>query len=249
MKTIKRAVFRVLRSLIKLCYPKTHILGAENLPDEPCIIVGNHSQIHGPLVSEFYIPGKHYTWCNAQMTVLKEVPAYAYADFWAQKPRYIRWLYKIISYLIAPLSVFIFSHVDIIPVYHNNQVIHTYRDSVKRLTEGNRLVIFPEHAKPHNCIVYDFQKGFVDVAKMYHRHTGKVLQFVPMYIAPQLRKAYIGTPLRYNPDEPAKQERERVCGYLAEEITRMATELPRHKVVPYVNLPRHAYHDNKEETI
>ena len=57
------------------------VIGKENLPDEPCIIVGNHTLMNGPIACELYTPGKHYTWCNGEMMHLKEVPQYAFEDF------------------------------------------------------------------------------------------------------------------------------------------------------------------------
>ena len=36
-------------------------------------------------------------------------------------------------------------------------------------------------------------------------------------------------------------QRQRICGYLKDEITRMARALPRHRVVPYRNIPKKDY--------
>ena len=168
-------LYRLIRWLVWVFYPKTAISGAENLPDEPCVIVGNHTQMNGPIVSELYIPGKHYTWCAGQMMELKEVPAYAYQDFWAGKPRYIRWFYKLLSYIIAPLSVCIFNNAETIPVYHDTRIITTFRETIQRLREGASIVIFPEHDAPHNHILCDFQDKFIDVARFYYKKTGKEL--------------------------------------------------------------------------
>ena len=98
-----------IKFLVRLFSPKLEIVGAENLPAEPAIIVGNHAQMYGPIASELYLPGVHDTWCAGAMMHLKEVPAYAYQDFWSYKPRYIRWFYRLLSYLIAPLSVCVFN--------------------------------------------------------------------------------------------------------------------------------------------
>ena len=37
-------VYKVIKWLVKLFYPKIQVVGAEKLPDEPVIIVGNHCQ-------------------------------------------------------------------------------------------------------------------------------------------------------------------------------------------------------------
>ena len=83
-------LYRLIKAAVKLFYPKMKVLGLENLPDEPCIIVGNHTQMNGPICAELYCPGKHYVWCAGEMMKLKEVPGYAFSDFWSQKPKWIQ---------------------------------------------------------------------------------------------------------------------------------------------------------------
>ena len=61
------ACFRVLRKILEWVYPKISVEGQENLPQESCIVVGNHSHMHGPLAGEFYFPGKRKMWCAHQM--------------------------------------------------------------------------------------------------------------------------------------------------------------------------------------
>ena len=92
-------LFRAIKYLVRLFYPKIEVVGMENLPDEPVVIVGNHTQMHGPIACELYLPDNCYTWCAGQMMKLKEVPSYAYEDFWHLKPKWIRWFFKIVSYL------------------------------------------------------------------------------------------------------------------------------------------------------
>ena len=247
MSKLSSLAFRSIKALVRLFYPKTEIVGAENLPDEPCIIVGNHTQMNGPIVSELYFPRRRYTWCAFQMMELKEVPAYAYQDFWSGKPAYIRWFYKLLSYVIAPLCTCIFNNADTIPVYHDTRLLTTLRQTMQRLDDGADIVIFPEHSVPHNHILCDFQDKFIDVAKLYYKKTGQELCFVPMYLAPALKKAYLGKPIRFDHSLPIKQERERICALLMDEITSIATSLPRHKVVPYNNISRKLYNWNKDE--
>ena len=95
-KTGSYPIFRIIRGAVKLFYPKFNIEGRENLPDEPCLIVGNHSQMNGPIVCELYPPCPCCTWCAGEMMELKEVPAYAYKDFWSEKPRAVRCFYKLL---------------------------------------------------------------------------------------------------------------------------------------------------------
>lgn len=238
-------LFRVIKGLVRLFYPRMEVEGAENLPDEPVIVVGNHTQMHGPIACELYFPGKRYTWCAGEMMDLKEVPAYAYRDFWSRKPKYIRWFYKLLSYIIAPLSVCVFNNAATIPVYRDARLISTFRRTVACLQEGASVVVFPEHDVKYNHILYEFQERFIDIARIYYKKTRREVAFVPLYIAPDLKKMYLGEPIRYRAEEPMARERERICRYLIEEITHIACALPEHTVVPYRNIPKKLYPSNK----
>ncbi len=240
-----RPLFLAIRRVISLSYPKVTIVGTENLPEDACIAVGNHAQMHGPVCAELYYPRPRLTWCIGKMQTLQEVPDYAYQDFWGGKPKSIRWLFRILSYIIAPLSVCIFNNAAVIPVYHDNRVITTFKLTVKALQEGKDVIIFPEKLEKENHILYRFQENFVDVARLYWKRTGKRLAFVPMYLAPKLHQLHIGQPILFSPDSPIAEERQRICKELTAAITAMAEALPEHTVVPYENMPHRLYPKNK----
>ena len=67
---------------------------------------------------------------------------------------------------------------------------------------------------------------------------------MPMYLAPKLKKAYFGKPIRYDSTQPIAAERERICKELMEGITAIAESLPEHIVVPYPNIPKKEYRTN-----
>ena len=245
-KRITYAVYRIVRFFIWLFYPEIKSEGTENLPGEAFIAVGNHAKMNGPISCELYFPREHSTWTAGQMMKVREVPDYAYTDFWGEKPAYIKWAFRILSYIIAPLAVCIFNNAKCIGVYHDTRLLSTFRDTVRKLQEGTSIVIFPEHNVPYNNLVWEFQDKFVDVAKMYYRRTGREVCFVPMYTAPRLKRLYFGKPVRYDHSAPAAQERERISKAMMEGITEIASSLPEHTVVPYPNMPSSEYPTNKE---
>ena len=234
-------VYRFIKALVRLFYGRTRVVGAEHLPDEPCIIVGNHCQMNGPIAVELDFPGTHFTWCAGEMMHLREVPAYAFRDFWSKKPKSVRWLFRIASYLIAPIAVIVFNNANCIGVYHDARIISTFRETVDTLQHGGSVVVFPEHDPPRNNILSDFQDRFVTVARQYARRSGKALRFVPMYLAPALKTMYLGEPVVFDPDAPPKDECRRVSDALMQRITDIAVSLPRHRVVPYRNIPKKLY--------
>ena len=241
------AAYRVIKWLVWALSPKMQVEGLENLPQGEAVIVGNHAHMNGPIAAELYLQGSRYTWCASQMMKLKEVPAYAFQDFWSMKPRYTHWFYRLLSYLVAPLCVLIFNNADTIPVYHDARVMLTFRQTLRLLRGGAKIVIFPEHGVPHNNIVYDFQDRFIDLARMYYAMTQKELCFVPMYIAPKLKKMVLGEPIRYRADQPPDQERRRIREELMDAVTQLGRGMPLHTVVPYAVIPRKDYPANRTD--
>lgn len=240
-------LFRAAKYLLSLVYPEMEIVGMENLPDGPTIIVGNHSQMHGPIACELFFPKKRYTWCAGEMMELKKVPDYAYKDFWSYKPKYLQPLFKVLSYIIAPIAVFIFNNANTIAVHHDVHIMSTFKTTIAKLHEGNKVVIFPEHDAEHNNIIFDFQDKFIDLAKLYYKRYGQELSFVPMYIAPKLKKIVLGKPVYFRSDVPPVEERLRIKEQLMADITEIGRNLPRHRVVPYRNMAKKDYPWSKEE--
>ena len=239
-------LYRLIYRIIWLLSPKYTLYGTEKLPDEPCVIVGNHCQMYGPIAAELYLPRPHSIWCIGEMMNRKEVPAYAFRDFWSMKPKALRWFYRLLSHLIAPLAEYIFTHAHTIPVRHDARVMTTFRKSVEQLNAGTDIVLFPEKNEPYNGILWQFQEHFADLAKLYYRKTGTAVCFVPMYTAPRLSSIHFGDPVRYDPQAPEQKERTRVCNEMMTAITGLAEALPEHTVVPYYNLPKRLYPRNTD---
>ena len=240
--------YLIIKWLVRLFSPKMEVVGAENIPEGGALIVGNHCQMYGPIACELYFPGTHYTWCAKEMMFLKEVPAYAFRDFWSFKPKSVRWFYRILSFIVAPISVIVFNHANCIGVYRDIRIRDTFKATAEKFADGANVIIFPEENRHYNAILYDFQEGFSEAARMCARKTGRPVPFVPMYIAPALKKMVIGTPVWYDADAPAKEERKRIASYCKEEITRLAVSLPEHTVVPYRNIPKKLYPKNTDES-
>lgn len=241
-----KAMFKILVPVVRFFFGKNEITGIEKIPKTDAIIVANHCQMAGPLVAEFYMPKHIYTWCAGDMMSLSTVPSYAFSDFWSQKPKWTHPLYKILSYLIAPLAVCIFNNARTIAVHRDTRILGTFKKTVKFLEGGKNILIFPEKDEKYNNIIYTFQENYIDLAKLYHKKTGRALSFVPLYIAPTMRKSFVGEGVIFNPDADFKEEKKRINAFLSEEITSIARALPEHIVVPYRNMPKKYYISNKD---
>lgn len=239
--------YRAIKATARVVYPRMTCQGTERIPREPVVLVGNHSQSYGPVVGELYMPMDRRTWCVGEMMHREEVADYAFRDFWIQHPRWTHWFYKGLAHAITPLSVLIFNQAQTIPVYHDHRVITTFRQTVQTLEAGRSVLIFPEHWKTYNHILYDFQDRFIDVAKLYYRRSGKALAFVPMYIAPKLKTISFGDPVYFDPTAPMETERARIKQLLMDRITALAEAQPRHRVIPYRPGKKRDYPFNRPE--
>jgi hypothetical protein len=228
--------YRFVRSLVELFYKKRELIGLENISkEEAMIIVGNHAQIHSPILSEVQFPLKCKTWCIGNVLTKKEFIEHAKTDFFGMKPKYTQWFYTMLAHILAPIAVNGFNDSDIIPVYKDMRLIKTFRLTVDNLCEGNHIFIYPECHTPYNNIVNEFQDKFVDVAKLYYKKTGKCVKFVPMYNAARLKKVVFGKPIEFDPNRSIDEMRKIIVEYLKQEITSLAQTLPPHKVVQFSN--------------
>ena len=216
-------LFRAVKALVRAVYPKITVEGLENLPAGEAVLVGNHAQIHGPISAELYLGDDRWTWCAGQMMNRPEIAAYAYQDFWSQKPAATRWIYKGLSHLLV------------------------LRHAADRLAEGDKIVIFPEHDVPRNDVLCDFQDRFVDVARLYYGKCRKELSFIPMYVAPRLKKIVLGTPIPFDAQRPIEEERRRICEALMDAVTALCRTQPRHVVIPYRNTSKKDYPVNRPD--
>lgn len=248
MKQKKPLLFRLIVRIVRRLTPKYTVCGVEKLPEESCVIVGNHCQLYGPIAAELYMPRDSFIWCVGEMMNRKEVPAYAYEDFWPGKRKGLCWFYHMLSHLIALPMSYVLTYAHAIPVYHDTRILTTIRRSIECLNSGADVVIFPESHEPYNGILWNFHTHFADLARMYYRRTGNAVCFVPMYTAPKLGSIHFGDPVRYNPDAPPDEERERISAAMLEGITALAVALPRHTVVPYPNIRKRDYPLNTDCT-
>lgn len=236
--------YKVIRSIVRFFYPKLKINNIEHLPSEPCVIVSNHCQLFGPIAYELFFPEEKSIWCASELCDRKKVKDFAYNDFFKYKSKKLKWWYKFLSFLMTPIFPYLFSNADTIPVYRDFLAVKTLRDSVKALEEGKNIIIFPESFEEYNNIVNRFNEGFVDIAKLYKKRTGKTLAFVPIYLAPKLKSAYMGEAIYFNAGNDIKEERKKISEYLTFTITKIAESLPRHKVVPHNNIQKKYYKYN-----
>ncbi len=211
------------------------VVGKEHVrldPDAACVFTCNHSEIFGPVVTNLFIPFTFRPWVISEMAVMEETAEYLYT-YTFKRQRWLpeRWK-RPLSRLVTPPLNWVMASIDCIPVYRNRprDLINTFRESAAAMEAGDNLLIFPEDPNDpslgKNGYVREgvgpFFRGFVNVAQIYHRRTGKSAQFYPLFADKKRRRLTFGEPIRYNPDNPPADEQERVSGHLWREMDRLS---------------------------
>lgn len=199
--------------------------------DAACVFTCNHMEMYGPIVTNLFIPYSFRPWVISEMTDSALTPDYLYKYTFSRQ----RWLPKKLRYpmsrFVTPILSWAMESLDSIPVYRNtpSELIKTLRESAQAMEAGDNLLIFPENpndpAQEKNGYLQDdigsFFSGFVTVAQLYERRTGKRAQFYPIYADKKQRVMRFGPPIRYNPDNPPRDEQQRISDYLRGEMLRM----------------------------
>ncbi len=214
----------------KIKSDKMEIRYTSPLPENKGIaIIANEPYQFGTIDFISNYPRKHRIWANAQMVHTKGLPKYLEKNVLNSNSLLIR---KIISIFLTPVLTSVMRSLEIIPVYRDMRLRETLAKTNETLISGKDVIIYPEtnnDLKKYNYIK-EIQDGFVLSAKYYYKETGRRLEFFPAYICNSLNIISVGKPVKYNPQNTPRKERERIANYATKEIERLALELPEHKI-------------------
>ncbi len=202
-------LFRFVRWAVHMLMPKMETVWETPFKGRPSVLVCNHDRAYGPIAmcGHFDRREEIRPWINAQVLSAKEMPEYVRHDFWWPTDK---WYTRIFDYTMAYLYALILPPIlrgsDCIPVYHDTSVMATLKDSMRYLSNGKLLLLFPEHPLAYDQYEEKIFDGFVSVGRlMYSRHK-KIVDFYPSYVDWKKRKIYIGSPLSYDPESNYKEQ-------------------------------------------
>lgn len=202
--------------------------------DEPAVFICNHSGITGPVLMTLDFKRRHMTWMVACAMDKEKVANFAYHDILFGEARKRKGFWRLLSNMFRILLPPLLKHEPVIPVYHDNNIVKTFKQSVRELSDGNDLVIFAESPERYTPYINHLQTGFVDLAKLYYRRSGKRINFYPVYIEKKNAVISVGTPIVYDPEISMDDQREQITSYLCDEIDRLARKLPEHTPRPFL---------------
>lgn len=226
--------YKIVRGALRMNYPHAETTFEEQPDAEPAVFVCNHSAVRGPIMMTLDFKRKHQTWTVSYALDSKQASNFAFHDIFFGNSRRCKWFWRMLSHIVAKLLPPLLYYSDTIPVYHDKNIIKTFKQSVKALNEGEDLVIFAESPKRYSEYICELQQGFVDIARLYYRKSKKAIKFYPVYLEKKNAVISVGKPITYDPEQPLDEQREVIAAYLRDNIDRLAGKLPPHKPVPFL---------------
>ena len=233
-----KAYYTFVKQIARVIFPKRKMVWEEGVvaDENPAIYICNHSGISSPVAVELYFNLPKRVWITCAMLNKETGVNYFFHDMMlgrsAKNPKKLRHLTKYVIALIRPL------------IYKNNKYIvvnkagrdirNTIEETLSTLNDGKNVIIFPEKHFKYGKFINSFHHGFVDVARLYCKRTGKPLNFYPMYIGGDNNSINIGKPIAYDLNNKRPEEAKRICEYLQQSIEEIGASLPDHNVIPYV---------------
>lgn len=211
-------LYEVLTSIYRTITPNYKITWAEPFIEEPCVFICNHAGAFGPIDMCSFFPYREncYSWLNHDVMDPKLVPAYVRQDYWWKPGCWAEPILNVtLPYLAAAVLPPVLKSAPGIPVYHDQRVLLTMRKSLQHLKEGRYLIIFPEQPSGYKSHHMWINTGFLNVAPMFHKLTGKALRFYPVHISPRDRTFTVAKPICFDPSRTLEEQQEEIVAVLA----------------------------------
>lgn len=179
----------------------------------PCVFVVNNAGLTGPvdMCTKFTKREKCHPWINEVLTDRKNIPAYVRRDFW-WKPGtwYAPILNATVPYMASLLVPPVMKGCPYVPVYHDQRIMLTLRESVRVLQKEESLIIFPEQPAGRGMSHHEWiSTGWMRLGELWYRSGGRALKMYPVHIDRKKHLIRVAKPVWYDPAKRYRdQERE-----------------------------------------
>ena len=190
----------------------------------PAVFVANHAGAIGPIGIAASLPLRLYPWVIGDMLDRQSAGAYLLKDFVKPELHVPDGLAAPFSSALARITVSLLQNIECIPVWHDRELMETYRLSDDYLAAGRSLLVFPEDPQePINSRtgLRPFKSGFAHVGSLYFARTRSRLSFYPIAVHRAARRVEVGDPILYDPLNEAPAERRRLAHGLESMIAEM----------------------------
>jgi hypothetical protein len=197
-----------------------------NVADEPAVFIGRHQNLYGPVEIMAWVPLEFRVWTLYKFMTVKECYKHYATYTFPVRKGYGVLRSKLQAAFTAPFVAAFMRSMGGLPVYRGcKNVIDTFRLSLEAVYAGENLLIMPERDyMDSGSDAGDLYTGFVQLAQMYHKATGKALRFYPIYPNRENASIYIEKPIVFDPAKPFRAERDRIVSALKAELSRRVIE-------------------------
>ena len=182
--------------------------------DGPCVFVANYVGAHGPvdMCVKFPMKEKIHPWINSELLDSKEIPAYL------RKVTPGNVAKNTMPYLGAALIPPIIKGVDYIPVYNDERIITTFRQSIRMLQKGHYLLIFPEIPGGGRSRTGALFTGWLRLGELWYRASGRSLKIYPVHVDYKNHEFRVASPVRYEPSKSFREQEKTLAEQMARGI-------------------------------
>ncbi len=225
IKRIYRPLFLFCRFIWRVFHKRQPVYGLDNISEQPAVFIGRHQNLYGPVEIIAWTPLEFKVWTLYKFMTTQECYHHYAESFYPCKgigPARS----KIQAAIAAPFVAAFMRSMNGISVYRGQKnILDTFRKSVDALTQGHNLLIMPERDyRDSSDAAGELYTGFVHLAQMYYRVTGKPLSFYPVYPSRENASIYVEKPIVFDPTKPFRAERDRVVDQLKRELSHRAVE-------------------------
>ena len=178
----------------------------------PCVFVANTVGFMGPIemIVKFSERKRCHPWVNDELLDAKRIPAYARKDCWWKPGSFFEPVLNVtVPYIAAALIPPLLKSVPYVPVYHDQRIMLTLRQSIRVLEKDGALVIFPEMPNARLSHHEWISTGWLRLGEMWYRSCGRALKMYPVHIDREKHVFKVAAPIWYDPARRfAEQEKE-----------------------------------------
>ena len=216
-----RKLYCTLRSLISIFTPKMTTTWEVPFDGEPSVFCPNHVGALGPIsmMAHFPLANDCRPWINAGIMYKDTVPAYVRQDYWWKPESKLAPLYNAVlpplaSHILPP----ILTGAESVPVYHDVNVIKTFRQSISYLKEKKHLIIFAQQPSGFGEHEKTLNRGFLLLSPMVYKKLGIALSYYPVHIDAKKHTFHVTAPIKYDPTIPLAEQEDKILQHISKGI-------------------------------
>lgn len=219
-------LYRVCRLYWRVTHRSQPIYGMENVGTLPAVFIGRHQNLYGPVEIMAWVPLEFRVWTLYKFLTVRECYRHYSTSTFTRRTGRATAGSRLKAAVVSPFVTAFMRSMGGLPVYRGcKNIIDTFRLSVSALAAGESLLIMPERDyQDRGSDAGELYSGFVHIAQMYYRATGKALSFYPVYPSRENQSIYVEKPIVFDPAKPFHSERDRVIEALKRELNHKVIE-------------------------